>query len=159
MFGPPRSDDRTTVYGSQVNPFGVEPTGPELLPGALDWSTLAPAGTDVSLPALGHPDRFYRIGPRDDLIGSAADELADEVDVLLDDGDAFLDVDTGSGRVPALLTGTITTDVDEVAVTVNGRVVATAPTHRTDGTTRLAVMLPPTAVEDGDNEVRVFRLG
>jgi len=157
VFGPPRSDDTTTVYGSSVSPFGVEPTGPEQLPGGLDWSSIAQHATDVVLPALGAPDRFYLIGPGDDLVGASAEELPGELQFVLDDAAAYRDVRRTSGRLPALVRGSLASDdAARVAVAINGTVIATAPTHVVDGDTRVAVMVPPTAFTEGANDVAVF---
>lgn len=159
VFATPRSDDATTVYGSNVNPFGVEPTGPEQLPGGLDWSSVAQHATDVVFPAVGDPDRFYLVGPRDDLVGRPAGELPDELEFSPEDAAAYRDVRAGSGRRPALVRGALPgSDATAVAVAINGTVAATAPTHVVDGVTQLAVMVPPAAFADGDNDVTVFGL-
>jgi hypothetical protein len=162
VFAEPRPDDVTTVYGSLLNPFGVEPTGPYMFPGALDWPSIAENATDRVLPAVGRPGRLYLIGPRDELVGSSVEELGDvdELDLALDEAGAFTDVDTGSGGVPALIRGALSGgNASAVAVSVNGVVAATAPTYQDGNVTRLAVMVPPESFRDGANEVRVHRIG
>ncbi len=159
VFAAPRPDDVTTVYGSSVNPFGVEPTGPEQLPGGFDWSEIAEHATDVVLPAVGEPERFYLIGPQSELVGEPAGPLADEVEFLADDPESFRDLTSGSTVLPALVRGSLPDgDTDRVALALNGVVVATAPTFSLDGRTQVAVMVPPGAFTPGDNDVRVYRL-
>lgn len=108
------------------------------------------------------PD-MYGIGPHRELVGRQVGAPVDgPVRATIDGADAFRSVDLRSGFVPALVTGRIagpaTPGSRDVAVAVNGRIVATAPTFElTDSSTEnFSALVPETSFRDGANRVQVL---
>jgi hypothetical protein len=122
-------------------------------------------GTDAHLDGTGE-DRWWRVGPRPDLVGARVDDLAiGSVSAArheLDEPEAYEDVDIASGDAPLLIAGRIEGDgaarPDErpVAVLVGDVVAAVVPTYD-DGTGpgRFAAMLAPQFFEETDGAVRI----
>jgi Sulfatase len=109
------------------------------------------------------PDRIYRIGPNQELLGRSADQAGLEpLDVDFAYGDDYENVRTGSAYVPSHVVGTVTGGGEggrDVAVAVNGTIVAVGETFTLaegeDGEL-VSVMVPPDSFRDGANEVRVY---
>jgi hypothetical protein len=101
---------------------------------------------------------LYGIGPRPDLLGRVVDGLAavaDEARVRLY-ADGFYD--PAARVVPTSIAGGLSgvTAGGDVAIAVNGRIWAVAPSFEQGGNTRFSALLPPTAFRPGDNDIRVF---
>jgi hypothetical protein len=159
-LGPPRRGDTKTFYPSDVNAFGVEALDPIELDAAARWRDVLERAVDTVLPPVGSADRFWRIGPRSELVGTPVAEAGalEPVDARLEAGDAFEAVDPESGRAPALVRGAL--DVEgTVAVAVNGVVAATAPTYRDGDSIHFAVMVDDARLRAGANEIAVFLVG
>ena len=108
------------------------------------------------------PERPFRFGPNQDLIGRRAGGLP-ELDVRLENGGDYAEVDRGSGYVPAHVVGRLADADDEfqdIAVAVNGTIVAVSRTFQlaTDDDEVFAVMIPESVLRDGSNEVRVLEI-
>jgi len=104
-------------------------------------------------------ERMYVSGPLAGQVGRSVAELgtgtASDVRAELD-GEAFLrTVDLASGLVPAYITGRLDGGEAgwELAVGLNGRVVATTRTYDASDGVRFAAVVPDDAIRDGANEV------
>jgi hypothetical protein len=112
------------------------------------------------------PDRIYRVGPNQELIGREAAPLADgdsSAEVALTDAGAYDDVDTAESVLPTWVTGRVTGGAGErreVAIAVNGIVHAVSSTFElaTGGGELVASMVPPSALRDGRNAVEVYEV-
>lgn len=111
-------------------------------------------------------DRLFRIGPHAELIGRPLATLR-----VLPQGNAtvrlwgprrFEDVAVRGRRLPAQVTGWVrgVPPGRAIAVALNGRIAAVAPTFRPIGRLGLSMsaLVPQSAFRDGDNEIRVFEL-
>jgi hypothetical protein len=173
-------------HPSDVNAFGVASLAPRTLDGDVGRATVRARGTDRLLPALGTVDRFFRFGPRPDLVGTAVDDARPgtlvPLAVRLDDAEALAAVDPASGRVPALVRGLVDPaelDGDTagsgsgaggsgrpppeapsivVAVAVDGVVAATAPTYLDGDDRRIAVMVDDARLGPGTHTVTFHRV-
>lgn len=113
------------------------------------------------------PDRIFRIGPNQDLIGTsvAGRGTAGDSDArvgLLSPED-LADVDPDGDFVPIWVVGRVkggTGDRRDVAVAVNGTIRAVGNSFElaTGGDELISVMLPPSALRSGENEVRVYEV-
>ncbi len=111
-------------------------------------------------------DQIYRAGPRSDLVGKPLDSLnvgsAGRASVELDGRAIFADYDPAGQLSPAWVTGRVS-GVDEgtdLAVAVNGSVVATTKVYKSaGGESRLAVFVPESSLVAGDNEVDILVVG
>jgi hypothetical protein len=110
----------------------------------------------------GRPD-MYSIGPHPELVGrQIAPSVRGPVTATINDASAFHAVDLRSGFVPALVTGHImgpgTPESRDIAVTINGRIVATAPTFELADSSveNFSVLVPETSFRDGANRVQVL---
>jgi hypothetical protein len=121
------------------------------------------AAVDHFLPRGSGVERFWRLGPHADLVGTEADELAGAsngpVDATLRDADRF-DLPEQPATVPALLRLGVADDLlwEQLAVSVNGIVGAVAPAIPTEAGTEVAVMVDDALFRTGPNEVVVYRL-
>jgi hypothetical protein len=154
-------------HPSDVNAFGVASLAPRTLDGDVGRATVRARGTDRLLPALGTADRFFRFGPRPDLVGTAVDDARPgtlvPLAVRLDDAEALAVVDPASGRVPALVRGLVDpAELDGapvvVAVAVDGVVAATAPAYRDGDDRRIAVMVDDGRLGPGPHTVTFHRV-
>jgi hypothetical protein len=105
---------------------------------------------------------MYASGPLAAHVGRSVAELgtgmAPDLRAELD-GEVFLrTVDLASGLVPAYITGRLDggTAGWEVAVGLNGRVVATTRTYDASGDVRFAAVVPDHAIRDGSNDVALL---
>jgi hypothetical protein len=113
----------------------------------------------------GH-DSLYALGTNTDLLGAKIDRLDVRVSntarVLFDGASLFSDVRTSSAFLPARVTGTIEgVDIGtsvELALAVNGRIVALTRSFRSNGRQRFGAQVPEAAFRDGDNEVSVVAI-
>jgi hypothetical protein len=110
----------------------------------------------------GEPD-MYSIGPHRELVGRLVGApVRGPVRATVDGAGAFRSVDLRSGFVPALVTGRIsgpgTPGSRDVAVAVNGRIVATAPTFQLaeSSVENFSALVPETSFRDGANRVQVL---
>ena len=113
------------------------------------------------------PDRIFRIGPNQDLLGTSVAGLGtageSEARVSLIGAEDFDDVDPESDYVPIWIVGKVSGgsgDKRDVAVSVNGtiRAVGNSFVLATGGDELISVMLPPSALEAGKNEVKVYEV-
>lgn len=110
------------------------------------------------------PERIYAVGPNQSLLGRSARSAGEsEARVALVGGEAFEDVDPEGEVIPTWVVGTVaggSGEKKDVAVAVNGtiRAVGNTFTLATGGDELVAVMIPPSALEAGRNEVEVFEV-
>ncbi len=109
------------------------------------------------------PDRLYRLGPHQDLLGEPADAAGLEpLDVDFVYGPDYADVDPDSPFVPAHVVGRVQGGGDggrDVAVAVNGKIVGVGETFTLatgDEGELVSVMVPPSSFKAGRNDVRVY---
>jgi sulfatase-like protein len=120
----------------------------------------------IRLFGVGQPGRsFYGIGQYRALVGSKVSGLAptsrNDLVATLDHAADYRAVDPSSYYIPALVSGEIdgpsAGTVRNVAIAVNGRIEAVAPTHPIDGT-RFWAMLPQRSLRSGENSVAVYSI-
>jgi hypothetical protein len=157
----PRGDRHKPFYPSDVNDFGVA-LGSEV---ALDHRTqladVLANGVDRFLGRIGDPMRWFRTGPRPDLVGTEIDP-GSELAASLVDVDPV--VDRSTGTVPALLRGAVAAGEgvepgDVLAVAVNGVIGGTSPAMATGQDVTFAVVVSDELFRDGANEITVHRIG
>jgi hypothetical protein len=111
------------------------------------------------------PDRIYRVGPNQELIGQSADALASgesSARVTLTDPGAYEDVDPEGPFVPIWVTGRVS-GADrklDVAIAVDGTVRAVSNTFQLANRDAwlIASLVPPSAFEDGGNVVEAYEV-
>jgi len=110
------------------------------------------------------PERIYRVGPNQELLGRAASSAGDsEAQVSLVAAEGLADVDPEGEVIPTWIVGRVAGgdgEKKDIAVAVNGTIRAVGNTFRlaTGGDELLAVMIPPSALRAGRNEVEVFEV-
>jgi hypothetical protein len=116
------------------------------------------------------PDRIYRIGPHQELIGKSLAELspAPQGDVsvdVMDPGD-YKNVEDLATYVPNHVVAKVDGGSDgatrDIAVAVNGKIEAVSKSFylATDrGQEILSAMVPPDAFREGRNKVEIFEVG
>ena len=110
------------------------------------------------------PGRIYRIGPNQQLLGQRTSSAGEsEARVSLVDADGLEDVDPGGEVVPIWIVGTVSGGEGErrdVAISVNGTIRAVGNTFKlaTGGDELVAVLIPPTSLKAGKNEVEVYEV-
>jgi hypothetical protein len=108
------------------------------------------------------PDRIYRIGPNQDLVGRPASAAGERLDVDLVYAPDYENVDLESPYVPTQVVGRVQSEGEtgrDIAVAVNGTIVAVGTTFELaqgDEGELVAVMAPPSAFRQGRNRVEVF---
>ena len=108
------------------------------------------------------PERIYRIGPNQELLGRPASAAGDRLDVDLVSAGDYEDVDIDSGYLPNQVVGQVRSEGEtgrEIAVAVNGTIAAVGSTFELaegDEGELVSVMVPPTAFRSGRNQVEVF---
>jgi Sulfatase len=108
------------------------------------------------------PERIYRIGPNQDLLGKPASAAGEKLDVRLFYASDYGNVDPASGFVPTHVVGQVRDAGDEeedIAVAVNGTIVGVGNTFRLvtgEGGTLISVMVPEDAFRRGRNSVEVY---
>jgi hypothetical protein len=112
------------------------------------------------------PERIYRVGPNQELIGRRVAQLAagdSSLRVELTDPDAYDDVDPDGPVLPIWVTGSVSGAAGEkhdVAIAVNGVVRAVSSTFELanrDGDL-IAALVPPSSLREGENAVEVFEV-
>jgi hypothetical protein len=157
----PRTDGHKPFLPSDVNAFGVA-IGSELA--VEDQAELADVlanGVDRCLRAVGDPLRWFRVGPRPDLVGT---EIGADSAVEASFVDVDPVVDRSTGTVPALLRGTVAAGEeveagDVLAVAVNGVVGGTSPAMAAGDGVTVAVVVSDELFRDGANEITAHRIG
>jgi Sulfatase len=108
------------------------------------------------------PERVYRIGPNQELLGRPASAAGDRLDVDLAYAADYGDVDLDSGFLPTQVVGHVRSEGEpgrEIAVSVNGTIAAVGSTFELaegDEGELVCVMVPPSAFRSGRNRVEVF---
>jgi hypothetical protein len=161
----PRADGHKPFYPSDVNDFGVA-LGDELaLEDRAQLADVLANGVDGFLGWIGGPLRWFRAGPRPDLVGTEVDAGgavdASSVAASLVDVDPV--VDRSTGMVPALLRGAVGAEEgvepgDVLAVAVNGVVGGTSPAMASGQEVTFAVVVSDELFRDGANEITVHRI-
>ncbi len=110
------------------------------------------------------PDRIYRVGPNQGLIGRRVAPLASgesSATVTLDDPGAYDDVDPRGVTIPTWVVGEVAGDGKrDVAIAINGVVRAVSNTFELasrDGAL-IASLVPPSAFRRGENTVEVYEV-
>ena len=109
-------------------------------------------------------ESVYRVGVHKGLLGTPVDPTwpqSPTIRVRLDDERALAAVDRATGIIPSRISGAIAEGRSipvELAVAVNGRIVALTRTYVVDGKQRLQALVPDTALHDGANRVEVFAI-
>jgi hypothetical protein len=158
-----RTGDKT-FFQNQVNPFSVSRGERAVIDGREGWSRLLERTVDSFLPGSG-PLRFWRVGPRPELVGRRLGDLevgaASTARAALDT-EGLDDVRPRAEPLPALVTGHLEDAAsDEVlAFTLNGTVAAVAPTFTWgDRDDAFAVLLPDELFRPGANRLEVHAVG
>jgi hypothetical protein len=106
---------------------------------------------------------LYRVGPHPELLGRRTDAVAVSVDgaakAQIDQEGELRSVDLGSSYIPARLTGLISgggSAPRDLAVALDGRIVAVARSFLVEGEERLSVLMPESALVEGANDVELF---
>ena len=143
-----------------MNAFGVA-IGSELaVEDQAELTDVLANGVDRFLGAVGDPLRWFRAGPRPDLVGTEID-AGSAVDATFVDVDPV--VDRSTGMVPALLRAQVAPGEgveagDILAVAVNGVVGATSPAMAADEGVTAAVVVSDELFRNGANEITVHRI-
>lgn len=107
-------------------------------------------------------DRIYRIGPNQELIGQPARSAAkSSARASIADAGELAKVDTKSFLIPNWITGRVSGGEGlDIAIAVNGTIRGVGNTFKlaTGGGELLAVMVPPSALRDGKNDVKVYEV-
>jgi len=111
------------------------------------------------------PDRVYRIGPHQELLGSSASRAGlRRLDVELVYGADYRNVDLKSPYVPTHVVARVRGEQHvgrDIAVAVNGTIVAVGNTFKLaqgDPSELVSVMVPPGSFRQGANDVEVFEV-
>ena len=144
----------------------VTPSGEPLVldPRALQRSRDALLARKIALFGTGTAPRgLFGIGPHPELLGArvpAAPRIGGAVRAELDQAELFENVQPRSGSVPARITGRIdggdAPAERDLAVAVNGTVVAVGRSFEFQDSESFSIMVPESAFEIGPNEVDVF---
>jgi Sulfatase len=113
-----------------------------------DWSSLLVTGLDPRLLGM-------HVGTTAMAVSSPGTE------VRIDNAELFVDVDTSSSFLPARVTGTVEGDGlvgRQVAVAVNGRIVAPTKVFRIEGLQRFSALIPERFFREGYNEVELVAI-
>jgi hypothetical protein len=108
------------------------------------------------------PERIYRIGPHQELIGQPASAAGEKLPVEFSYAGDYENVDPESGYIPTHVVGRVQGGGDEkrdIAVAVNGTIVAVGSTFTLvagDEGELVSVMVPESAFQRGGNRVEVF---
>ena len=108
------------------------------------------------------PERVYRIGPNQELLGQPASAAGERLDVDLVYAADYENVDLDSQFVPTQVVGHVQSAGEpgrDIAVAVNGTIVGVGSTFELVGGNEgelVSVMVPPSAFRSGRNRVEVF---
>ena len=107
-------------------------------------------------------DGLFKFGPTEELLGKRLDQVetieSPDIDIWLEEPDLFERVQPDGHFIPAAIEGgTSATDVDFVAVAVNGHIRAVAPTFNVpSGERRFQAIVPESSFVNGSNQIRIF---
>ena len=110
------------------------------------------------------PDRIYRIGPHQELIGQPASAAGEKLPVELSYANEYERVDPESGYIPTHVVGRVGSEEKpgrDIAVAVNGTIAAVGNTFTLavgDEGELVSVMVPESAFTEGQNRVEVFEV-
>jgi sulfatase-like protein len=108
------------------------------------------------------PERIYRLGPNQELLGRPASAAGDRLDVDLVYGPEYDDIDLDSPYLPNHVVGRVRGEGKvgrQIAVAVNGTIAAVGTTFELvegDEGELMSVMVPPSVFRQGRNRVEVF---
>jgi Sulfatase len=108
------------------------------------------------------PDRIYRIGPHQELIGKPATAAGEKLPVEFPSAQDYENVNPESGYIPTHVVGRVDGREQpgrDIAVAVNGTIVAVGNTFKLavgDAGELVSVMVPESAFRKGRNRVEVF---
>ena len=160
------------IDSSHIRTADILPTMARALDLKLPWRADPPTGDVEISPVRASYGVFARLrqealdrelklvaGSRDDLFALTGPKLRPSgltSDTRVQIDGRYDQVDPKAPIVPALVAGTLSDEAFEhVAVVVNGRTVATAPTFRA-GEIRFSALIPPTSLRRGRNQVEVY---
>ncbi|MDQ3758565.1 MAG: sulfatase-like hydrolase/transferase, partial [Actinomycetota bacterium] len=138
--------------------------GGEVELSADEFAAARDAALERRIDSLGEStDSLYAIGPSPELHGRAVQpKLGEpiEAEASIVDGGAAADYDPGSDLVPARIAGDLDgIDAGEpLAIALNGRVAATTYSYDGDFGIEFAAMVPPSVIEEGENELEVLAI-
>jgi hypothetical protein len=162
-LGQGRDDDAKPFHGADVNAYGVDSLDPIQLDTRAGWRSVTDAAVDRFLSQGTGAERFWRLGPHAELVGTDVGEAGGAsltpVDATLREADRY-DLRDDPAIVPALVRLDVADDLlgEQLAVAVNGVVGAVAPAVSTEAGTEVAVMVDDALFRTGRNEVTVHRL-
>jgi hypothetical protein len=157
----PRTDPAKPFLPSVTTGFGVDLGEAIRVDERADLDDVRANGVDTFLTDVGDPLRWWRTGPRPDLVGTrVADAPGSLVEVPSELSSTDGVVEPGSGEVPALLRGTVdgVDPGDALAVAVNGVIGATAPAIAFGDLSLFAVVVSDGLFHAGANEIVVYRV-
>ncbi len=132
---------------------------------ASRFAQLKQAAVDRRLNLFGEGpfgDRFYRIGPDQQLLGQPARSTGDsQSKASLVEPGAYANVDPRGTTIPIWVTGRVSgSGPKDIAVSVNGTVRAVGNTFKlaTGGGQVMGVLVPETSFKRGKNDVEVFEV-
>jgi Sulfatase len=108
------------------------------------------------------PERVYRLGPNQELLGRPASAAGDRLDVDFAYAAEYEDVDPSSTYLPNHVVGRVRSEGEtgrEIAVAVNGMIAGVGSTFELaegDEGELVSVMVPPSVFRPGRNRVEVF---
>jgi hypothetical protein len=108
------------------------------------------------------PERIYRIGPHQELIGKPASAAGEKLSVEFPNAQDYENVDPESGYIPTHVVGRVGGPEEpgrDIAVAVNGTIAAVGKTFTLavgDEGELVSVMVPESAFRKGSNRVEVF---
>ena len=162
-LGQPRTTTTKSMYQADRNATEFLAGEPYKIDADTGWQLLRSRGVDTFLP----PDsknRFWDIGPRPELTGTnvtaaKAGQLV-KARMTLDPASNANNVRPATRQFPALVQATLggVQKGETLAVAVNGVIRATAPAYVSDGSVRVAAMVPDTAFVAGKNTISVYRV-
>lgn len=109
-------------------------------------------------------ERFFRIGPNPQLIGTKAQTAGDsQSKVTITDPGDYANTDPGGTTVPIWVTGKVAGGSDapkDIAVSVNGTIRAVGNTFRlaTGGGEIIGVLVPEDSLRKGKNDIEVYEV-
>lgn len=164
LTGPPRAGDHKPFFrqvGLSGSSYRLE-SDTDVGPASLD--DVFAGGVDTFLAPGRDTDRWWRFGPRPDLIGRSVTDLAQGPPsgmgpARLETGSA---IEVAAGEdLPAMAVGRVGDGGDgaNVAVAVDGRIAAVVPLYSdVGGAGRVAAMLARSALTVGSHRVRLFEV-
>jgi hypothetical protein len=159
-LGKGREDDTKRFRGARFRDNGIESMDPIEIDPEAGWRSVTDAAVDRFLSQGTGAERFWRIGPHPELVGTRVEDAdLTPVDATLRDPHRF-DLPDDPATVPALMRVDVADDLvgEPLAVAVNGVVGAVAPVAKTKAGGMVMVMVDDALFHAGRNEVTVHRL-